>query len=102
MSEVRELVEGVPMSPFVHVATGADFPAPSPSGDQGSATSTATSRSICTVFRHTMVGFDVVNHHATDGIAIGECCCTTSRARSGRPRWRARAAQADDHNVPPP
>ncbi len=25
MSEVREMVDGVPMSPFVHVATGADF-----------------------------------------------------------------------------
>ena len=36
MSEVRELVEGVPMSPFVHVATGADFASPfANAGDQG-------------------------------------------------------------------
>ena len=49
MSEVRELVEGSPMSPFVHVATGADFASPfANAGDRASATSTATSRSICT------------------------------------------------------
>jgi hypothetical protein len=36
MSEVRELVQGVPMSPFVHVATGADFASPfANAGDQG-------------------------------------------------------------------
>ena len=36
MSEVRELVEGVPMTPFVHVATGADFASPfANAGDQG-------------------------------------------------------------------
>ena len=52
MSEVRELVEGVPMSPFVHVATGADFASPfANAGDRGSATSTATSRCICIACR---------------------------------------------------
>ena len=36
MSEVRELVDGIPMSPFVHVATGADFASPfANAGDQG-------------------------------------------------------------------
>ena len=35
-SEVRELVEGIPLSPFVHVATGADFASPfANAGDQG-------------------------------------------------------------------
>ena len=49
MSEVRELVDGVPMSPFVHVATAPTSPAPSPMpAIRDSATSIATSRSICT------------------------------------------------------
>ena len=43
MSEVREMVDGTEMSPFVHVATGADFASPfANAGDTGSAISTAT------------------------------------------------------------
>ena len=75
MSEVRELVEGAPMSPFVHVATGADFASPfANAGDQG----LGYINSDVTLYLHRLpvtrwIGFDVVNHHASDGIAIGEC-----------------------------
>ena len=48
MSEVREIVGGVPLTPFTRVAISADFASPfANAGDQGCATSTATSRSIC-------------------------------------------------------
>jgi hypothetical protein len=75
MSEVRELVEGIPMSPFVHVATGADFASPfANAGDSG----LGYINSDVTLYLHRLpatpwIGFEVVNHHATDGIAIGEC-----------------------------
>ena len=75
MSEVRELVEGVPMSPFVQVATGADFASPfANAGDQG----LGYINSDVTLYLHRLpvtrwIGFEVVNHHASDGIAIGEC-----------------------------
>ena len=75
MSEVRELVQGVPMSPFVHVATGADFASPfANAGDQG----LGYINSDVTLYLHRLpvtrwIGFDVVNHHASEGVAIGEC-----------------------------
>ncbi|MFB6446279.1 acyl-CoA thioesterase domain-containing protein [Bradyrhizobium tunisiense] len=75
MSEVRELVACVPMTPFVHVATGADFASPfANAGDNG----LGYINSDVTIYLHRLpvtnwIGFEVVNHHATDGVAIGEC-----------------------------
>jgi len=75
MSEVRELVAGVPMTPFVHVAVGADFASPfANAGDKG----LGYINSDVTIYLHRLpvtnwIGFDVVNHHGTDGVAIGEC-----------------------------
>ena len=63
------------MSPFVHVATGADFASPfANAGDKG----LGYINSDVTLYLHRLpvtrwIGFDVVNHHATDGVAIGEC-----------------------------
>ena len=63
------------MTPFVHVATGADFASPfANAGDQG----LGYINSDVTLYLHRLpvtrwVGFEVVNHHATDGVAIGEC-----------------------------
>jgi hypothetical protein len=52
MSEVRDLVEGFALTPFVRVAAAADFASPfANAGEQASATSTATSRCICTACR---------------------------------------------------
>jgi len=49
MSEVRDLVEGAALTPFVRVAVAADFASLSPMpATTASATSTAMSRSICT------------------------------------------------------
>jgi Thioesterase-like superfamily len=75
MSEVRDLVEGEPLTPFVRVAVAADFASPfANAGDQG----LGYINSDVTLYLHRLpvrewIGFEVVNHHATDGIAIGEC-----------------------------
>ncbi|MDB5910834.1 MAG: thioesterase family protein [Massilia sp.] len=75
MSEVRELVAGRPLTPFVRVAVAADFASPfANSGDGG----LEFINSDVTVYLHRQprtewVGFEVVNHGASDGVAIGEC-----------------------------
>lgn len=75
MSEARDLVEGVPLTPFVRVAVAADFASPfANAGDQG----LEYINSDVTIYLHRLpvtqwIGFEVVNHHATSGVAIGEC-----------------------------
>jgi hypothetical protein len=75
MSEVRELVDGRPLTPFVRVAVAADFTSPfANAGDQGlkyinSDVTLYLQRELVGEW----VGFEVVNHGATDGVAIGEC-----------------------------
>ncbi len=75
MSEVRELVDGMPLTPFVRVAVAADFASPfANAGDKG----LGFINSDVTLYLHRLpvtewIGFEVVNHHATDGVAIGEC-----------------------------
>jgi hypothetical protein len=97
MSEVRELVEGRPLTPFVRVAVAADFASPfANAGDAG----LKYINSDVTVYLHRepvgeWIGFEVVNHGDTDGVAIGECllydvdgpigsaaCCALAQARS--------------------
>src|ERR1700681_3875218 len=75
MSEVRDLVEGTPPTPFVRVALASDFASPfANAGDQG----LGYINTEVTLYLHRLpvkewIGFEVVNHHATDGVAIGEC-----------------------------
>jgi Acyl-CoA thioesterase C-terminal domain len=75
MSEVRELVEGVPLTPFVRAALVADFASPfANAGDQG----LGFINTDVTLYLHRLpvkewIGLEVVNHHSTDGVAIGEC-----------------------------
>jgi hypothetical protein len=75
MSEVRDLIEGIPLTPFVRVAVAADFASPfANAGDKG----LGFINSDVTLYLHRLpvtpwIGFEVVKHHATDGIAIGEC-----------------------------
>jgi len=75
MSEVRDLVEGTPLTPFVRVAVGADFASPfANAGDHG----LGFINSDVTLYLYRLpvtewVGFEVVNHHSRDGVAIGEC-----------------------------
>jgi Thioesterase-like superfamily len=75
MSEVRDLVAGTPVSPFVRVAVAADFASPfANAGDQG----LGFINSDVTLYLYRLpvtewIGFEVVNHHSREGIAIGEC-----------------------------
>jgi hypothetical protein len=75
MSEVRDLVEGAALTPFVRVAVAADFASPfANAGDHG----LGYINSDVTLYLHRLpvtqwIGFEVVNHRATDGVAIGEC-----------------------------
>src|SRR5258708_39963987 len=75
MSEVRDLIDGVPLTPFVRVALAADFTSPfANAGDQG----LGYINSDVTIYLHRLpatewIGFEVTNHGATDGVAIAEC-----------------------------
>jgi hypothetical protein len=75
MSEVRELVGGRALTPFVRVAVSADFTSPfANAGDNG----LEFINSDVTVYLHRepvgeWIGYEVINHGATDGVAIGEC-----------------------------
>jgi hypothetical protein len=85
MAEVRELVEGRPWTPFARVAVAADFASPfANAGDQG----LAYINSDVTIYLHRepvteWVGFEVVNHGHSDGIAIGECFLHDERGSIG-------------------
>jgi len=75
MAEVRDLVGGEPLTPFVRVAVSADFASPyANAGDQG----LGYINSDVTLYLHRSpttewIGYEVVNHGAADGVAIGEC-----------------------------
>jgi hypothetical protein len=75
MAEVRELIGGEPLTPFARAALAADFASPFANGsDKG----LAYINSDATLYLHRVpstewIGFEVVNHQATDGVAIGEC-----------------------------
>ncbi|MEO6780574.1 MAG: acyl-CoA thioesterase domain-containing protein [Bradyrhizobium sp.] len=104
MSEVRDLVEGTPLTPFVRAAVAADFASPfANAGDRG----LGYINSDVTLYLHRLpatpwIGFDVVNHHATDGIAIGECCLYDERGPIGTSTVAALAQRKPMAKPPPP
>ena len=75
MREVRELIGGEALTPFVRAALAVDFASPyANAGDKG----LGYINSDVTLYLHRLpttewVGYEVVNHGATDGVAIGEC-----------------------------
>jgi hypothetical protein len=74
LRESRELVAGTPLTRFMRVAIAADLANPySNSGDRG----LGYINSDVTLYLHRLpadewIGMEVVNHHATDGVAIGQ------------------------------
>ena len=104
MSEVRELVEGVPLTPFARVALAADFASPfANAGEKG----LGFINSDVTLYLHRLpvtnwIGFDVVNHHATEGICIGECWLYDEQGAIGTSTVAALAQRKPMTNVPPP
>lgn len=103
MSEARDLVEGVPLTPFVRVAVAADFASPfANAGDQG----LGYINSDVTIYLHRLpvtqwIGFEVVNHHATSGVAIGECWLYDEQGPIGTSTVAA-LAQRKPMKKPPP
>jgi acyl-CoA thioesterase len=75
ISEQRNLVDEIPLSPWMQVALMADFANPfANSGDGG----LGYINSDVTLYLHRLpvdewLGLEVTNHRATDGVAIAEC-----------------------------
>ncbi|HEY4942663.1 MAG TPA: acyl-CoA thioesterase domain-containing protein [Rhizomicrobium sp.] len=75
MAEIRELVNGAPLTPFTRVAVAADFASPLANRSENSLGYINTD---VTVYLHRLpvgewIGFEKINHQASDGVAIGEC-----------------------------
>jgi len=99
-----DLVEGAPLTPFVRVALAADFASPfANAGDHG----LGYINSDVTLYLHRLpvkewIGFEVVNHHATDGIAIGECWLYDEKGPIGTSTVAALAQRKPMAKPPPP
>jgi hypothetical protein len=75
LREVRSLVGGAPLTPFVRVAIAADHGSPLANrSDKG----VDYINTDLTLYLHRLptdawIGLDTINHHATDGVAIAGC-----------------------------
>lgn len=104
MSELRELVEGVPLTPFTRVAISADFTSPfANAGDQG----LRYINSDVTIYLHRQpvtewIGYEVINHGATDGVAIAECRLYDEQGAIGTSSTTALAQRTSTGAVPVP
>jgi hypothetical protein len=89
---------------FARVAVGCDFASPfANAGDQG----LGYINSDVTLYLHRLpvtnwIGFDVVNHHATDGVAIGECWLYDEQGPIGTSTVAALAQKKPMAKPPPP
>ncbi len=75
ISELRDLVAGIALTPWMRVALAADFASPFANSGAGGLGYINTD---VTLYLHRLpvgewVGMETVNHQATDGVAIGEC-----------------------------
>ena len=75
MAELRPLVAGAALTPFTRVAVAADFASPLANRHE---TGLGYINTDMTIYLHRLpvgewIGFEKINHHATDGVAIGEC-----------------------------
>ncbi|MCZ6888080.1 MAG: thioesterase family protein, partial [Gammaproteobacteria bacterium] len=75
ISEVRELVGGCDLTPWQRVALAADFTSPfANSGVEGLGfINTDITLYLQRLPRTQWIGFEVVNHQSTEGVANGEC-----------------------------
>ena len=73
--EARNCVVGVELSPFLRAASAADFASPiSNAGDQGLGyINTDVTLHLHRLPAGAWIGLEVVNHQATDGVALGAC-----------------------------
>jgi len=75
LRETRQLVEGIELTPFVRVASAADWT--NPAANWGSNGLEFINADI-TLYLHRYprgewLGFEVASHHSADGIAVGSC-----------------------------
>ena len=104
MSEVREIVEGFPHTPFTRVAVACDFASPCAHvGDQG----LGFINSDVTLYIHRLpatewIGFETVNHGATDGVAVGDCFVYDELGPIGQASCAALAQRRTAGAPPPP
>jgi hypothetical protein len=85
ISEVRPLVEGRELTPFVRVATAADLV--SAFANFGASVLTFINTDV-TIYLHRepqteWIGFDAVDHGASDGVAMGQCRLYDERGAIG-------------------
>ncbi len=86
LRENRQLIEGVDLTPFLRAASSADFTNPfANSGDQG----LQYVNTDITLYLHRLpvaewIGFEVVAHHSSEGIAVGECAMYDENGAFGR------------------
>jgi hypothetical protein len=75
MSEVRPLVEGCELTPFVRAALAADFASPCANSADGglSYINTDATLQLHRLPRGEWIGMETAHHGATDGVAVGEC-----------------------------
>jgi hypothetical protein len=75
MRETRELVEGVPLTPWMRAALIADFASPcAHAGDLGLGyINTDVTQYLHRLPRGEWIGMETTNHQASDGIGVGEC-----------------------------
>jgi len=75
MSEQRNLVDDIPITPWIQAALLADFTNPFANSGEGGL---GYINSDVTLYLHRLpvsewLGMEVINHQATDGVAIAEC-----------------------------
>jgi hypothetical protein len=93
MREVRPLVAGEALTPFVRVATSCDYASPlANAGDNG----LGFINSDLTLYLHRLpagewIGFESTTHGATDGVAVGHCNLYDQAGRIG---WASACALA--------
>jgi len=86
LRETRQLIDGVELTPLVRVAFASDFTNPfANSGSEGLQFVNAD----ITLYIHRLprtewLGFEVVEHHAEAGIAVGECVINDEHGAIGR------------------
>jgi hypothetical protein len=75
MRDYRELVAGAPLTPFAQAALAADFVSPfSNIGDQGAGyINTDVTLYLQRLPEQGWVGFEVTDHQASAGVALGQC-----------------------------
>ena len=75
MREVRELVGGEPLTPFVRAGLGVDFASPFANAGVGGLAyiNSDATLYLCRPMVGEWIGFEVANHQASEGVAVGEC-----------------------------